>query len=129
MKTRIRKIINIKADGNLKKFAEKCGVSQQTMTNAVKGVSCSADTIAAIVAACPDINANWLLTGNGEITRPFGLAYAEVQFLKSVVKTLEIAALIPKMTGEQVQRFQVAAAQGKMPEFSDEEINFLKNQS
>lgn len=128
MNKRIRQIINAKTGGNVTQFAEICGVSTSTMAHALSNIrDCSAMTLAAIVNAYPDINANWLLTGNGDMTRPFGLAYAEAQFLKNVLKTLEIAALIPKMSGEQVQRFQVDAAQGRTPDFTDEELRILKN--
>ena len=125
MKTRIRQLINAKTDGNLKKFADKCGVSQQTMINAVKKDTCTAQTLSKIMAAFPETNAHWLLTGEGDINRPYGLAYAEVKFLKMVLQTLELATLLPKMSAEQVLRFQSATAQGKMPEFTEEEINLL----
>lgn len=126
MKNRIRKLINIKANGNLSAFAQKCGVSAQTIINAVKQDTCSCKTAAAILSTFPDINAHWLITGDGDITRPFGLAYAENIFLHNILKTLNLAVLVPKMSAEQVNRFQIATAQGKVPEFSDEEIESIK---
>lgn len=75
-----------------------------------------------ILKAAPEISARWLLLGEGDMVRPFGLAYAEAQFLKKTLQTIETAALVPYMDAGELKRFQVAVAQGQCPDFTEAEV-------
>lgn len=50
-------------------FALAVGVSQQTMSNYLKGRNPSYEALEGIIRAYPDVNAEWLLTGEGEMLK------------------------------------------------------------
>ncbi|WP_321331938.1 hypothetical protein [uncultured Bacteroides sp.] len=55
--------------GNHKKFSDKIGVASNTASNWMKdGYSIGVNVIIQLLEAFPDVNANWLITGSGEIT-------------------------------------------------------------
>ena len=51
-------------------FALKCGIKQPTLDKQLKGVrSVSLETITAVAKCYPEISADWLLLGEGEMLR------------------------------------------------------------
>jgi len=52
------------------KFFEEIGVTYGNFKGKAKGKALSSDTLATIVAKYPDINSEWLLTGNGHMFKP-----------------------------------------------------------
>lgn len=68
---RILYIIEIKADGNQKKFAETIGVMPQVINNIVSGRKSkpSFDVLKSIISTYVDLNPEWLLTGKGSMLK------------------------------------------------------------
>lgn len=62
---RLLKIVEIKSNGNKSEFYRKTGLSNGALDN-IKH-SASSKTIDKVISAFPDINKNWLLTGEGEM--------------------------------------------------------------
>ncbi|MDR0829229.1 MAG: helix-turn-helix domain-containing protein [Prevotellaceae bacterium] len=50
-------------------FAEKIGISQQTLFNYTKGRIPSVDVVEKIINKYPEINTDWLVTGRGEMQK------------------------------------------------------------
>lgn len=72
---RIREIINIKSRGiSEAAFAEKIGMKQQTLNNYIRGVNkLSVAFISIILETFPDISAEWLMRGEGDMYITDGL--------------------------------------------------------
>lgn len=68
MLNKVDELIKIKSEGNEKVFALQTGIKQQTLNNYTTGKrSISLDAIIAILKAYPDVSAEWLLRGKGEM--------------------------------------------------------------
>lgn len=53
---------------SVRAFAIKCGIPQKTLDNQVKGLrGVSLETTLSILQAFPEVSANWLLKGEGEM--------------------------------------------------------------
>lgn len=50
------------------KFEEHCGITRGTINAIGKGISTA--TLEKILAACPEINLDWLISGTGEMKKP-----------------------------------------------------------
>lgn len=64
------RIIQLQKQSGLteRQFALQCGLKQNTVWDQIKGKSkISADTITAILAFFPNVSAEWLLRGTGEM--------------------------------------------------------------
>lgn len=53
---------------SVRAFSIKCGISQKTLDNQVKGLrSLSLDTTASVLHAFPEISSEWLIRGKGQM--------------------------------------------------------------
>ena len=65
--TRLKEIISFSGLSN-RAFSIKCGIAQKTLDNQLKGLrSLSLDTTVSVLNAFPDVSAEWLLRGTGQI--------------------------------------------------------------
>ena len=68
IKDRIREIMLIKGTKSENGFSKAIGISQKTVNNQLNGLrSVSLDFVNAILDTYPDISAEWLLRGKGEM--------------------------------------------------------------
>lgn len=66
---RIRKIISVKGM-SLKQVSDACGIKQNTFSRQLSGEnSLSSSTVLSIIGYFPDVNVDWLMTGNGEMLK------------------------------------------------------------
>lgn len=122
LRDRIAEIVRLKCNGSQQDFAKLTGWGYSTVRQVMKTGTNSVALLTDILKAAPEISARWLLLGEGDMVRPFGLAYAEAQFLKKTLQTIETAALVPYMDAGELKRFQVAVAQGQCPDFTEAEV-------
>lgn len=66
---RIRKIVDEKANGNKKEFSSIINIVQVTFNRYMNGRTPSYEVIDSILRAFPDISAEWLLRGEGEMKK------------------------------------------------------------
>lgn len=69
---RIEEVIKIKFDGNTARFARKIGVSSASIYTLLKSGSGPGFKIIHGIASNVDIDANWLITGRGDMDHPYG---------------------------------------------------------
>lgn len=69
MNSRINKIIDYKTDGNRTDFAAIMGWSRQYLSKLLRGESIGIAPVRSILATFPDIDARWLLLGEGKMLR------------------------------------------------------------
>lgn len=79
---------------SVRAFAIKCDLKQQTLDKQIKGISePSANTLISIANAFPDISAEWLLRGEGEMLKPstpnsvLGISLDTIESLNRAIKT------------------------------------------
>lgn len=58
-----------------KKFAEQIGMTYSSFTGKARSTPLNSNAIANILASYPDVNADWLLTGIGEILKETANSY------------------------------------------------------
>lgn len=86
----------VEFEGSQRKFAEKTGIAQTTISRMVsRQANIRSDNIVAIVEAYPNLNVKWLITGEGEMweqdkpaTREAPLEDTEKELLKDEVISL-----------------------------------------
>lgn len=72
---RIKKLVEAKTNGNKKEFATIIGMVQVTFNRYVnEDRSMSYEVIDAILSAFPEVSAEWLLRGEGEMLKPSSVA-------------------------------------------------------
>ena len=67
---RIKEIVQLKEGGNNSTFTEKIGVRQNTFSQYMNGKrSLSLDVVVKVAMTYPDVNVDWLITGEGEMLK------------------------------------------------------------
>jgi hypothetical protein len=69
MNSRINEIIKYKTDGCRTDFAARMGWSRQYLSKLLRGVDLGITPVRSILATFPDIDARWLLLGEGKMIR------------------------------------------------------------
>ncbi|MBJ2166319.1 MAG: XRE family transcriptional regulator [Muribaculaceae bacterium] len=91
MVERIRKIIECSGLSD-RAFAIKCGINQPTLFNQLKGIrAVSLDTVLAISKTFPDVSRDWLLLGEGDMTKELVLTkeLERINKLNGIVESLQ----------------------------------------
>ena len=74
---------------SVRAFSIKCGISQKTLDNQIKGLrSLSLDTTVSVLHAFPEISSEWLLRGEGQMLINKGCDSAEAERLNKLVDTI-----------------------------------------
>lgn len=126
MKDRLKAVINYKTNGSVEKFAELTGVSTRSLYNTLTRGTISTPYLIKIMDVIKELDVRWLLTGDGVMVRPWGLALSESLFLQRVSNVMRLASLMHRMDSEQIKRFQISVAQGNYPDFTIDEIKALE---
>jgi hypothetical protein len=69
MNNRITEIIEVKTHGKRGEFATLCGWSQPYLSKLLRGEGLGIAPVRTILATFPDIDARWLLLGEGKMIR------------------------------------------------------------
>ena len=68
-KKRLVEFARIRYDMGQTRFEDHCGISRGTISN-IKGAGPSTANLMRIASKCPELNFNWLLTGEGNMLEP-----------------------------------------------------------
>lgn len=78
---------------SVRAFANKCGVSQPTLDKQLKGLrGISIETIISVLYAFPEISAEWLMRGNGDMiikAKPNSAELERINKLVGAIATLQ----------------------------------------
>lgn len=97
MNTRLSKIIQYKTQGNQKAFAHLMGWSEAYTCRMVKGLSSiGIAPVTRLVTLIPELNARWLITGDGEMLTP--------NTRNVLLSALALEKYMPVMTTEEQQQ-------------------------
>lgn len=108
---RVLEIIEMKADGNQKKFADMFGWKPQYVQKMVsEGGSVGLSPVKQILDRFLDINARWLITGEGERLDREVMINMRIGLYDQVKRLLEVEKYIPYMTYEELQAYKSSLA-------------------
>lgn len=103
MNTRLRQIIDYKTGGSQKTFAEMMGWSPQYLFRLLKGEGgIGIRPIIAILEKFPDINARWLLLGEGAMVST-GIDKAKAH----LIRLLTLEKYMPVMSTEELNQLTI----------------------
>lgn len=83
---RIKTLVDTLADGRNTTFAKEIGVSEANIRSYLRGVSPKADFLEQVVRKY-DINAHWLLTGEGEMTAKDNQGTSDMAMLLRMIES------------------------------------------
>ncbi len=95
------------ACGRQSVFAERMGWERQYLSKLARGIGLGITPVVAILQAFPELDARWLLLGEGEMLRP---AVSEsrrdlVNARARVARSLELARFLPVMSSTELSDF------------------------
>jgi len=94
---RIAELIECKTGGSRVQFAERIGWTKQRLTNVLAGKSIGLTTIETMLRSFPDLNARWLIFGEGNM-----LEIAEPRFGSRFDAIMSFEKYMPVMTEAEV---------------------------
>lgn len=106
MKDRLREIVNYKTHGKQKPFAEFVGWSPQYLTRLLHGGEFGLKPVLALLKALPEINARWLLLGEGTMLmddRAGDLMRGTFNHIQAV---LELERFVPVMDANELREYE-----------------------
>ncbi len=121
MNNRLKDIIAYKTGGKKGEFAALLGWTPSYLTKLIKGENFGLQPVVAILTALPEIDARWLILGEGAMLRDDIRGSVRRDIFAKVDDILEVERLMPVMTAEQLHRFEAAVTTGTKVDFSPEE--------
>lgn len=101
MNERLAKFIQYKTSGHQAEFANIMGWSPQYLLKLIKGESFGIRPVVALIERFPDLNARWLLTGEGSM---LVTSAVEMSIKKRLMRLLELEKYIPFMSPEELRQ-------------------------
>ena len=123
MNTRLRQIIDYKTNGRKKVFAEMIGWTPQYLGKLLHGDDFGLKPVVALLTALPEINARWLLLGEGEMLTPGGVATIRQSVFCHIEQVLNIERYLPYMTPKELGVMESSLLKGVSPVFGQERID------
>ena len=97
---RLASFIAYKCDGRTAEFAELMGWSRQYLNKMLKGEGgIGLNPIAALLSKFPELNARWLILGEGQMVEGGGITLARLRSM------LELEKYMPVMSADELRAF------------------------
>lgn len=120
MNKRLREIVDYKTRGKNKPFAELIGWTPQYLGKLLHGSDFGLKPVLAILRALPEVNARWLLLGEGQMLLDNNVGDLYRGTLNHIQAVLDLERFIPVMSPEELQEYQQMIAGHKAAGFSPE---------
>lgn len=120
MNSRLLDIIRYKTGGRQTEFAALMGWTPQYLAKLVRGENFGITPVVTLVEALPEINARWLLTGQGEMIETPKYVDIRKTMLENMLAILDIEKFMPVMTPEELHSYEQVIQGRKKPDFSPE---------
>ena len=122
MKDRLQEIIRYKTGGHQTKFATLMGWSPQYLAKLLKGDNFGIQPVKSLLEAMPEINARWLLFGEGQMLEVSQLFTLQREVFSHAQALLELEKYIPYMSPEEMADFEHALSGGRLPSYSPDTL-------
>lgn len=122
MNERLSQIIQYRTGGRQVQFAALLGWSPQYLSKLLRGKDFGLAPVLTILRALPEIDARWLLLGEGEMlsnAKINQMSRATLQFVNSI---LDLEKYMPVMSPTELHEFERVCIGKIAPKFSDEQI-------
>ncbi len=118
MNERLKEIIRYKTGGRQVDFATLCGWTPQYVAKLLRGDNFGLAPVKTILALFPDIDARWLLFGEGDMLTQEATAEIYRRTQTMIQGLLDLEKYLPVMTAEELRYFERSVQQGCQPDFS-----------
>lgn len=118
MNNRLREIVRYKTHGKQKEFAELIGWKPQYLAKLLHGSDFGLKPVLAILAALPEINARWLLLGEGEMLMDDKVRDLHRGTMSHIQAVLDLERFVPVMSPEELIEYEQVITGHKKPDFS-----------
>lgn len=118
MKDRLKEIVRYKTHGRQKEFAELIGWSPQYLTKLLRGSDFGLKPVLSLLTALPEINARWLLLGEGSMLMDDRVSNLHVGTINHIQAVLDLERYVSVMTPEEQAEYEQIIVGHKKPDFS-----------
>lgn len=112
MHDRLSQLIAYKTGGRQADFAALLGWTPQYLAKLLKGESFGLNPVLALLTAMPEVDARWLLFGEGEMLTPEGVADVRQGIMNRVQSLISYEQFIPVMTANELHEMEQAIKKG-----------------
>lgn len=123
MNTRLFEIIKYKTGGRQTEFAALMGWSPQYLTKLLRGDGFGIQPVLAVLSNLPEINARWLLLGEGEMLLDSKYTEIRMTMYDMMKRILDMEKYMPVMAPEELRKFERSILGKDMPDFSPETVD------
>lgn len=114
MNKRLREIVQYKTRGKNKPFAELVGWTPQYLGKLLHGNDFGLKPVLAVLRALPEINARWLLTGDGQMLLDNNASDIHAGIINHIKAVLDLEKFIGAMSPEELTEYQQMIAEHKV---------------
>lgn len=118
MNNRLLDLIKYKTGGRQNKFAELLGWTPQYLAKLLRGDNFGLQPVLTLLEKLPEINARWLLLGQGEMLETGKLFSLHREVLAHAQSILDLERFIPFMLPDELREFEEAVAKSRVPVFN-----------
>lgn len=129
MNNRLQEIIKYKTAGRQNKFCELLGWSPQYLAKLLRGDNFGIRPVLTLLEKLPEINARWLLLGQGEMLEIGKLFNLQREAFAHIQAVLEMEKYIPFMSPEELHEYEQAITTRRLPFFSPDTLLKWKQQA
>lgn len=129
MNNRLQEIIRYKTGGRQTEFAALCGWTPQYLAKLLRGENFGLQPVLTIISILPEINARWLLLGQGEMLEAGKLFNLQREAFIHIQAVLEIERYIPFMSPEELHEYEQAITTRRLPIFTPDTLSKWKQQA
>lgn len=123
MNQRLTEIIKYRTGGKQTQFASLMGWSPQYLSKLVRGKDFGIAPVIALLQRLPELNARWLLLGEGTMLQDEKLTEVRATAQSYVLSILEMEKYLPVMTPTEVRAFEQMCIGEAQPQFSPEQVS------
>ncbi len=128
MNNRLLEIIKYKTGGRQTDFAAAMGWSPQYITKLLRGENFGIKPVTTLLEKLPEINARWLLLGQGEMLEMGKLFSLQREAFAQVQSILDLERFIPFMCPDELREFEQAVSESRVPVFNAARIAYWDKQ-
>lgn len=122
MKDRIKAIIEYKTGGRIRAFGALLGWSPQYLSKLLRGENIGITPVRAILEAMPEINARWLIVGEGSMIVEERISSMLIDAIANAGTLISLYKYVGVMTPKELRRLERDVSSGRAPSFTKSDI-------